>query len=422
MQGMVSEKKKVIWLVNKHAVPLCYYGAHARTVKLAENFVRMGYDVRVIGASTVHNSGIDLITNGAPFMEKEYDGVKFIHIKTANYRSNGVKRLWSLMQFAGRVRKYSRFFPKPDIIIHTSNLPFDRAIYGCARRYHARYIVEVLDLWPEAFVAFGIMKKGNPALIPMYYLEKKQYQKADHVVFSMEGGVRYIIDKGWDKGSGGSIDSANVKYINNGIDLDECRRNCTLYRLQDDDLSRDDIKRVIYLGSIRKVNHVDSILEAAKHFLDRKDVLFLIYGDGSERERLEVKAKEEQLHNVIFKERWIKPEYVPYVQSRAAVNLMNYLSTPIKQYGGSQNKLFLLIASGCPICCNAGMEYSLIDKHRLGIDRVFKSSKEYADAINALLEMSAEDRKALKQRADEVIDQFDYAFLASEYGELFGFE
>lgn len=419
---MVSEKKKVIWLVNKHAVPLCYYGGHTRTVKLAENFIRMGYDVRVIGASTVHNSGINLIADDSPYIEKEYGGVKFIHIKTVDSRSSGIKRLWSLIQFAGKVCKFSRFFPKPDIIIHTSNLPFDRAICGCARRYHARYIIEVLDLWPEAFVAFGMLKRGNPALIPLYYLEKIQYRKADYVVFSMEGGARYIIDKGWDASNGGPIDLTKVKYINNGIALDAYRCNCTLFQLRDNDLSRDDIKRVIYLGSIRKVNNVDSILEVAKHFLDRKDVIFMIYGDGSERAYLEAKAKREHIDNVMFKERWIEPEYVPYVQSRATVNLMNYLSTPIRQYGGSQNKLFLLIASGCPICCNAGMKYSLITTHRLGIDRVFESSKEYADAINALLKLSTEDQKALRQRADEVIQQFDYANIAFLYCKLCEFD
>ena len=47
-------------------------------------------------------------------------------------------------------------------------------------------------------------------------IEKCLYQKADEIVFSMEGGKDYIIEKGWDLESGGKIDLKKVR-ISSGV-------------------------------------------------------------------------------------------------------------------------------------------------------------------------------------------------------------
>ena len=151
--GTTNRSRKVIWLVNKHAVPLRFYASHARTVKLAEQFQNRGYDVYIIGSSTVHNRDVDLIDDGSDFIHKEWDGVKFIHIKTRKYQRNGLSRILSFYEFVHKVSKYAHQFPRPDVVIHSSNIPFDVRIRNIAERLGAKYIVEVLDMWPDAFAA-----------------------------------------------------------------------------------------------------------------------------------------------------------------------------------------------------------------------------------------------------------------------------
>lgn len=63
----------------------------------------------------------------------------------------------------------------------------------------------------------GILNKKNPIVPLLYKFEKWLYTKADQVVFSMEGGRDYIIDKKWDTDHGGPIDLKKVFYINNGV-------------------------------------------------------------------------------------------------------------------------------------------------------------------------------------------------------------
>ena len=66
-------------------------------------------------------------------------------------------------------------------------------------------MVEILDLWPESFVAYGMISRKNPLLILGYLAEKWLYKKADRIIFSMAEGKDYLIDKGWSLEQGGPL-------------------------------------------------------------------------------------------------------------------------------------------------------------------------------------------------------------------------
>jgi hypothetical protein len=414
---MNKQGQKIIWLVNKHAAPLQYYASHARTINLAKRLSSFGYDVRVINASVIHNRDIDLMQDNSLFVEREYDNVKHILIKTIRYGNSIFKRVISLTQFAHRVNKYSEYFPKPDIIIHTTNIPFDLEIRRCAKRFHAKYIIEVMDLWPESFVAFNLIGKHNPLFRIMSCMERIAYTKADGIVFSMEGGKQYIIDKKWDIANGGKICLDKVYYLNNGISVDEFNHNKTKYIIDDPDLTNPAIKRVIYVGTIRYVNQVSQILDIAK-LVKNSNIMFLLYGNGDERDAIEKRIYDETISNVRLKQKWIEPKYVPYVLSCADINVMLYKWSYLTHYGGSQNKLFLSVAAGKPIFCNLGMDYSIITNNNLGIDEHLATVKEKYDAIMSLLNLTKEEKNDIALRSKKVISEYDYDNLAQQYDTI----
>ena len=109
---------------------------------------------------TIRN--INLIDGKEKYIKKDYNGLKFIHIKTKNYKSNGFLRIFSLLQFSIRLFLLRKKFDKPDIIIHTAQVPFENLVYYTAKSLKVKFISEVLDLWPESFVAYGLINKHNP--------------------------------------------------------------------------------------------------------------------------------------------------------------------------------------------------------------------------------------------------------------------
>ncbi|MHC1704336.1 MAG: glycosyltransferase family 4 protein [Tenuifilaceae bacterium] len=409
--------KKSIWLLNFNAMPP-EFESRLRTIKFAQYLMEYGYEVTIFSSSIMHNMNIDLISTNDLYIEKNYGTLKFIHIKTRKYSKNGFSRMYSLFEFHVKLCYLKKRFKKPDIIISGAAVPFGNIFYFCAKRLNAQYIIEVLDLWPEAFVAFGVINKRNPFLRLIYWTEKWLYKKADKVVFSMEGGKDYIIKKGWDLEHNGPIDLKKVFYINNGVDLSDFEKNKVIFRLDDNELSSDHFK-VIYIGSIRLANNLKMLIDAAELLLDESNIKILIYGDGDERQKLEDYCKLKKISNVYFKQKWIDPKYVPYVLSRSSLNILNYMPNSVWEYGGSQSKLFQYLASGKPICSNLKMGYCLINKNNLGIAKNFESPQEYANAISSIANLDKQKYMQMCLRAKEVANEFDYKLLTKKLIDIF---
>ena len=407
-----------VWLVNQYAMPP-HLESRLRTIKFAQYLTDKGYDVTIFASSIMHNMNENLIKDGSPYIEAMYGKIHFVHINTKEYKKSiGISRVIGSFQFSRRFIKYSRRFPKPDILVQTSLVPFGNCISGYAKSLRCRYIVEVLDLWPRSLVVVGKLKENSFLLKVLYKLEESQYKSADELVLSMEGGSEYIKDRKLNKEQGGPIDLKHVHYINNGVDLVDFDNYKERYRLDDADLNNERIKKIIYLGSIRKANNLKCLIDAADKIRGHKDVLFLIYGDGDERQTLMDYCSENEISNVVFKEKWIKPQFVPYVVSCAYVNILNY-TKGFGKYGGSQSKLFQYLASGRPICCNLNMGYNPITRYNCGISNAYNSSEEYAQAISSLIMLSPKEYNDMCDRARRAAKEYDYSFLTQKLVDLF---
>lgn len=404
---------KNIWLVNMSAMPP-HLEPRLQTIKLAQYLGEKGYEVKIFASSVMHNMDMNIIEDDASYVEKSYGNVHFVHINTLQYGKSRVKRIISALQFRHKVAKLAQKFPKPDVIIHVPGFLLGYKIANLAKKLGAKYISQVLDLYPESIVELGVMGRNNPVVKVLRWYEKQMYIKADQHVFSQEGGRDYIINQGWDKAHGGPIDLNTVHYINNGVDLKDFEFNKEHYTIDDADLLDTSVKKVMYLGSIRLANNLMQLVKAAEVLKEREDIKILIYGNGDERPVLESYCKEHSLKNVLFKDKWVEPKYVPYIVSQADVHVLNYMPGGFGNYGGSQSKSFQYMASGKPICCNIRMSYCPITKYNIGIAKEFQSAEEYAEAILCLVDMPKNEYKAMCLRAKEVAKMYDYEYLTSK--------
>ena len=133
----------------------------------------------------------------------------------------------------------------------------------------------------------------------------------------------------------------------------------------------------------------------------KKDVKFLIYGDGTEREKIISYCKEHQLSNIIVKDKWIDPKYVPYVLSKSYLNILNYLSSDFAKNGISSSKMFQYMAAGKPIVCNINIYDCPI-------------SADYAEEILKILDLPEGEYALMCDRARLAAKEFDYKFLAKK--------
>jgi len=414
---------KNVWIVNQYAMPPCKE-MRVRNNKMAEQLIHHGYNVLIVGGSMLHNMGENLISvDGPAFLLREYGLLKFAHLKVNNYTGNGIRRILSIIQFQCRLRRYAKKIAKesgitPDVVIvDCAPLPFYKG-YRVSRLFKAIYIKEVRDLWPASLVEYGFVREGSLFARFLYRLERKQYEKADHIVFSMEGGEDYIVDQGWDLDHGGKVDLRKVHHINNGIDIHEFDTNKSIYLKEYSHYFSDTGVNFVYAGSVRHANQLDTFLTAFDRVADEgHSARFVIVGDGDQREILEQKYKCNP--SIIFVGS-VDKRFVPSLLAHADVCVMCYRQTRLTRYGGSQNKLFEYMAAGKPVLSLLrSSKYDLLELANAGISIDDQSYSQIRDAILLFIDMPADKREAMGARGRKMVESFDYEILTDKLISIF---
>ncbi len=402
------------WIFNHYATtPLT--GPLLRHYYFAEYLKERNIETTVFAANELHQTGGCVDTHGKPYLRTEEEGVPFVFVKTSKYEGNGISRVKNMVSFFLGLLKiskgYAKQYGKPDVIMGSSAHPLT-SIAGIlvARRFRVPAIVEVRDLWPEAIFSFGKVKMNSLVGRLLSAGEKWMYVHADAIVFTKEGDVDHIKEMGWDKDHGGKIDLAKCHYINNGVNLKDYYVSIEKDILKDPDLEDDSFK-VVYTGTVRPVNNVGNLLDTAKLLKDKKDIKFLIFGGGSELEKLEKRVQDEHIDNVIFKG-FVEKKYIPYILSRSSVNVLNYSQANYNwSRGNSSNKLFEYMASGKPIISTVKMGYCILDKYQCGLSLDECTAKALAEQILKIHDMPEEAYAQMAENAKNGAKDFDFPVL-----------
>lgn len=389
------------------------YVTHERHLKFAHYLQKAGYKVMIFSTGYLERQNISLIGNGKKYQMVDYGEYHFCHVKSGRYKGNGIKRGLSIFQFALRLFLLRNNFEKPDYILHNIHEPFDYPIVWCAKLRKAKYIVDDWDLWAISFANHGLIKKDGIIDKLIRQIEYSLFKKADAIIISMEGGKDYINDRGFSIEHGGKVNLDKVHYINNGVDLAQFEQNYLSCNLEDSDLTDKNHFKAVYVGSISKANEVEMLVEAARYLKDEKRLRILIYGDGSDRERLEEKAREYKIDNLFFKEKRIPLSNVPYVLRNSNLSLLNH-NRRAGKYGISFGKFFQYLAAGKPICGNIDPSYNYVTKYNLGISKIYASPEEYADAIRSFIDMPEDKYLEMSRRVETLAKEFDYPQLSQK--------
>ncbi len=410
-----------IWLMNHYATDM-YKNKAGRHYWFAKQLIQKGYDVTVFCATTYLNSNETIDTNGKKYTVKDLDGIPFIFVRTVQSVGNGIKRVLNMGIF------YENLFPvtkaiaqkqgKPDVILASSVHPLTMAAgIKIAKRFKIPCICEIRDLWPEAIFMFGKAKENSLLGKLLIAGEHWIYRNADALIFTKEGDTDYLKEKGWTTAQGGDIDLQKCHYINNGVDIAAYEKNIEAEPLDDPDLLDETKFNVVYAGSIRPVNNVGNLLDAAailktKHGYE--DVQFLIYGNGMQLKELQDRAKNEHLDNVKLKGA-VERKYIPFILSRSSVNMLNYSQS---QYnwtrGNSSNKLFEYMASGKPIISTVRMGYSIIKKYNCGVELPEDTPEALANEIMKFHDIDKYSLAKFGHNARTGVEDFDFKVLTAK--------
>ena len=402
---------KKIWILNHYGEPPTI-GTNTRHYKLASELSKRGYDVRIFAASTIHRTNINYIDDNRKFLEKEIEGVPFIFVRTCNYKGNGIERIKNMMQYAVGVLQITKKFEKPDVIYASSPHPLTwLSAYVIAKRYNAKFIIETRDLWPETLVAMGKISRNSIIAKILYKLEKFIYKKADKLVFTIEGGKAYVESIG--------LDMSKVRYINNGVDIEEFNNNKEINIYKEKELDKENTFKIIYTGSMGIANSLNYLIQAAELIQGKgyRDIQFILFGDGYEREELEEYVKKFNITNILFKGK-IGKKYIPNILSKSDLNVLVGNHIYLYKYGLSPNKIFDYYASGKPTLSNIECGYDMLEKYNCGITVKGGSAEALVEGILKFYYMPKEKYNIYCNNALRAAQDFDFKILTDKLEKI----
>jgi len=381
----------------------------SRHYDLGKELVKKGYDVTIIASSFHYSKHTEMkLSKGERWKIESVDGVRFVWIKTIGYSGNNWRRIANMLSYTIRsyflgINKLNHLIPKPDIVIGSSvHLFAVLSAYYIARHYHARFIMEVRDLWPQTLVDMGALNPKSLMARTMYALEKFLYGKAEKIITLLPSASDYITKCG--------VSKENVVWIPNCVDI---------ARFNNTKIPKANVNgefKVLYLGAHGQANNLDAVIDAAKIVQNKgfKNIQFILVGHGTEKPRLIKRKQEMNLEIIEFREPIPKTEVPAYIEL-FDVCLFTLLDVDIYKYGISFNKVFDYLASGKPVIMAGNPINSIIEEANCGISVQPNNPDALANAVIELARLSSEERENMGQKGREYVEKlYDTRIIANK--------
>lgn len=183
-------------------------------------------------------------------------------------------------------------FIPADAIFLSSGPPTQTLAIGLLRKLtKKRIIYNLQDMFPDSLINAGMAKENSKAVKIGRWMERVSYKNAHAIITVSEDMERNVLSKG--------VDPKKVYMVRNWIDTDEFvpverDKNVLFDRLH---LDRNKFY-LVYSGNIGYTMGLEYVIRAMEKV--GGDVELLIFGEGSDKEKLQELVKEKKLKNVRF--------------------------------------------------------------------------------------------------------------------------
>ncbi len=383
----------------------------ARVFELSRRWVQNGDRVTVLTSFPNHPTGvIPSEYRGYRFLEEEKNGIRVVRTYIFAAPNKGFfKRVLSYFSFmCSSILQGTRKVGQQDVLIATSPQFFvGIAGYIISRLKNIPFVFEVRDLWPESIVQLGQLR--NRLVIRfLEWIEMTLYRKAAHIVGVADSTLQILTERG--------VPAQKISIIKNGVDLElfQCHMPQNelkkKHRLQDKFI-------VSYIGTHGLSHALDKVLDTASLLSSEKDILFLLVGEGAEKENLIKKARDLNLQNVQFLDQ-IEKKQLPEYYALSDVILVTLRDLPLFR-SVIPSKIFEIMAMARPIVISVdGESRRLVEEAQAGI---FSPPENVQMLKEKILELKNNPELCARLGANGrryVEQHFDRNRLADQYQEL----
>jgi glycosyltransferase involved in cell wall biosynthesis len=284
---------------------------------LVEEFKNKGHDVYVAAI-------LEKKYGESTYIKEEKNGLKVLRIKSGNlfkvnYIIKGITSLSLPYLFKKAIKKYFNSIRFDLIIYPTPPITLAPIVSFLKKRDKCKTYLILRDIFPQNAKDLGMI---NNNLIFEYFRKKEKilYDISDHIGCMSRGNIDYVVKHN-------NIDPNKLELLYNWKREIILKNEVIDYRKK---YGLENKFVAIFGGNIGYAQELTFLLKLAKIYKNREDIIFLIVGDGIERERIENIVKKENLKNVLIKDPLPREEYDQLIKvcDVGLVNLSHNFTIP----------------------------------------------------------------------------------------------
>jgi glycosyltransferase involved in cell wall biosynthesis len=393
-------------------------GGGSRWNEMTKFWAEQGHDITVLAGMVHYNSGKkNLNYKGKYFSDqKNYDKrIRVIrsHVSEA-YNVNFLGRLWAYFSFVFSSIWAGLFYAreKYDIIIVTSP-PLFVGITSYVLSFFKKvpFIFEIRDLWPESAIDTGVLK--NKLIIKLAYsFENFIYRKATIINVLTPAFKTYLVNIK-------NVNTKKICFIPNAADfslVSKVTSDFNVNNFRNEHNIDQDTFVITYVGAHGVANHLMQIIDTAELMQDKK-VLFLLIGEGMEKNMLKEEVFSRKIKNVRFIDAVPKSEVFKYIlASNMGTSVLKKVDTFKTVYS---NKTFDYMSCKKPLFMLIdGVSRELVEEAGCGIYVEPENKYEFKEKILLYLNDNERVVKEGENGFNFAINNFDRNTLALKYLEI----
>ncbi len=397
-------------LMISHYAGAPQYGMEFRSYYMAREWVRMGHNVTVVGASYSHLRKQQPSTG-----EEILEGIHYLWLPTTRYEGNGAKRVISMLQFCNQVYRHRKEFiaSRPDMVIASSVYTFD--LYPCryiARRSGAKLVYEVHDLWPLSVMVIGGYKRWHPFIAALQHCENYAYRHCDMVVSMLDKAFPHMQRHGLTKDRFCCVPNGFLKEEWENVDKIELPDE---HQQLFDRLHQEGKIIVGFAGGHTQSTAMDVLIEAARRLENREGLAYVMVGKGPQKDELIHLAQHYNLKDFYFLPP-VEKRCIPKVVQQFDICYEGGVHSFLHQYGTSANKMIDYMLAGKPIVKSVDEPRSEVERIGCGLQVEAENVAQVCEAIGKMADMSSAERVAMGSRGRKyALDNLEYHTLSQKF-------
>ncbi|HEY7615342.1 MAG TPA: glycosyltransferase family 4 protein, partial [Terriglobales bacterium] len=353
----------------------------ARAGELSRYWAQAGHEVTVLTGFPNHPTGILHPQYRRQFRRlvarEDVEGVNVVRTW-----------LWPLPNRKAyeRMANYSSFFlssavtglftSHPDVVIATSpQLLVALSGWWLARCKRVPFVFEVRDLWPESLAAVGIGSPDSPLHRGLAKIAGFLYRHSDRIVAVTPAFQDHLVAH-W------RVPERKISVVQNGVETGLFRPH-TVGALRQE-LCAQERFVVAYIGTMGMAHGLETLVEAATRIqATAPQVLFLLVGEGADKERIMSLAHSRNLSNLRFIGQQPRERIPDYICAADACLVLLKKTDVFKTV--IPTKMLEFMSCGLPVILGVdGQARQLLQEAQAGMFVEPENVDELADAVLAL--------------------------------------